>query len=701
MSESLEREPDLTIVVSAGAAGRSVLPTVRSIGESRLGASLEILVAVATADAAAMRRLMDEAQLTGVRVVEGGPSRGEQRRAALAVSSARIVAMIDGGDLIGAGWLAAAADTVRGAAVPVMAHPEVAVTFGRRSGWWTQPSHEDGVRLLPVAGGWACAAVARRDTWEQVAATSADDEVLDHAWHGAAVDLGVRHVLIPETLVFQRVWTDHAPWAWHPVPLPALACLSDSGGRAEVPPRAQAPSAAAAVLSRIPMGRRVGRAVSAMQRAVRSDTGRDPFPEWCRQAWSGANTLEPLVPYPRPDVSEWYERPEADRAERDATAEAYWWALAGLGGSVDYLYFAPWLRTGGGDAVLRQYVRTVRRVSPASTVGVVTTEPVESSMLAALPAEVRRLELREALDAGVHRDRFVETIVPALMVQLRPKVIHAFNSTVAFDVLERLGDRMAVESGLFLTTFAIDRSDDGERLSVLFLRRPGFLDPISAVLVDSEHFVETAVRQLGYARDRFVVQRSVVDVGPMRAARPSDGPLRVFWAGRFDLPKRLDVLAGVASTVRARRLPIQLHFYGVEVMGDPALTTTLRRLDEAGAIRHPPFGDFADLPFEDLDVYLLTSEWEGVPLTVLEAMSHGVPVVAPMVGGVGEVLDETTGFPVQRFDDVDAYVARLLEISADPEQAGLRAHVARKRIESEFSTAAFERRLREVKGYLS
>jgi len=63
--------------------------------------------------------------------------------------------------------------------------------------------------------------------------------------------------------------------------------------------------------------------------------------------------------------------------------------------------------------------------------------------------------------------------------------------------------------------------------------------------------------------------------------------------------------------------------------------------------------DVAELLYKS-HLFVLLSDWEGLPLSILEAMSCGLPIVASDVGGVKEaVIQSINGFVIPRDDDAD------------------------------------------------
>ena len=88
-----------------------------------------------------------------------------------------------------------------------------------------------------------------------------------------------------------------------------------------------------------------------------------------------------------------------------------------------------------------------------------------------------------------------------------------------------------------------------------------------------------------------------------------------------------------------------------------------------------------------MDVFVLSSRTECFPISVLEAMATGLPVVCTEVGGIPEiVIDGVTGFLVPGGDS-RGLADRLLEVLSDPAIANRMGSAARERVEAEFDLA--------------
>lgn len=86
-----------------------------------------------------------------------------------------------------------------------------------------------------------------------------------------------------------------------------------------------------------------------------------------------------------------------------------------------------------------------------------------------------------------------------------------------------------------------------------------------------------------------------------------------------------------------------------------------------------------------LDIFVLSSVTEGFPLTVLEAMASGCPLVASRTGGIPEIVDDGVNGLLVNPGDVSGLAGAVSGLLADPEKCRKLAGEARRRVEQNFT----------------
>lgn len=100
--------------------------------------------------------------------------------------------------------------------------------------------------------------------------------------------------------------------------------------------------------------------------------------------------------------------------------------------------------------------------------------------------------------------------------------------------------------------------------------------------------------------------------------------------------------------------------------------------------------------FEESDIFVLPTHWEGFPMTILEAMSYGLPVIASGVGGVPEIVDESVGFLVDTNNQESGFLRALQFYIENPIHIKEIGERARLRIQNSYSLEEFLRRTFDV-----
>ncbi|MDZ7761091.1 MAG: glycosyltransferase family 4 protein [Desulfovermiculus sp.] len=199
----------------------------------------------------------------------------------------------------------------------------------------------------------------------------------------------------------------------------------------------------------------------------------------------------------------------------------------------------------------------------------------------------------------------------------------------------------------------------------------------------SREMKETLVHN-GLGPSKVAVIHNGIELPPWYGPRESNGHFVVGSCGRLFAVKNYRLFIEMAARVAA-----QSPQTGFQLAGDGPLMEDLRRKCSQYSLngRFEFLGHVLDMPtfYQGLKVYVSTSWHEGMPMSVLEAMSHGLPIVAPDVGGFPEIVEhEKDGFLIPDHDP-GLFAQACLRLQSDPALLARMSAAAREKVVSKFS----------------
>ncbi|HEY2082828.1 MAG TPA: glycosyltransferase family 4 protein, partial [Verrucomicrobiae bacterium] len=165
----------------------------------------------------------------------------------------------------------------------------------------------------------------------------------------------------------------------------------------------------------------------------------------------------------------------------------------------------------------------------------------------------------------------------------------------------------------------------------------------------SEIMRQTAARMPEFARVEYLPYGVPMCPDAELSARDVTKPLRILYLGRLDQEqKRVRLFPEILREICNSGMPFQWTIAGAG--GERAfLESNLKTGSPDQTISFTGPVRYADVPeiLKQHDVFLLASDYEGLPLSLLEAMGQGlVPVVSDLESGIREVVDRTVGLLV-------------------------------------------------------
>ncbi len=161
----------------------------------------------------------------------------------------------------------------------------------------------------------------------------------------------------------------------------------------------------------------------------------------------------------------------------------------------------------------------------------------------------------------------------------------------------------------------------------------------------------------------------VLFLGVIKEAKGCYDLLRAWPAVVAAVPAARLVLAGSGEIDRARALATQL---GIEASLDTPGWTV---------------GDAKAALMRDAWIFTLPSHWEALPMSVLESMAAGLPIVASDVGGIPMAVGDGRAGVLVKAKDVGALSQALITLLRDPAYRKSMGSAARRRAIDEYSAA--------------
>lgn len=270
--------------------------------------------------------------------------------------------------------------------------------------------------------------------------------------------------------------------------------------------------------------------------------------------------------------------------------------------------------------------------------------------------------------------------------RISPDILSTHSSKAG--ILGRLAGRSLGLTTMF-TAHGWAFADGQPRLSRLLY---GQIERWAAPLADqivtvSEHDRIAAMgARIGRPEQVITIHNAMPDIDPALRAKPQSSPPTLISVARFGRQK--DHATLLSALARILDLDWRLWLVG-DGPTRPAMESLADRLRIAPRLTF--LGERRDVPrlLSESHAFLLISNWEGFPRSILEAMRAGLPTIASDVGGVSEaVADGMTGFLTPR-KDIDHLERRLRRLISEPALRDRLGRAARLRYEERFTFEPF------------
>lgn len=348
--------------------------------------------------------------------------------------------------------------------------------------------------------------------------------------------------------------------------------------------------------------------------------------------------------------------------------EAYYRFCVDFGDrNITDIVLMPHIKIGGADNAMVYLVEEL--CSKGRRPLVITTELANKSPIAPRIESIDGAYLFDLGDEDLKLESQDRVLFLSRIIQhWNFKTLTIMNSMDGYRLLNQYGPMVVEYTKVKLFLFSKGRYANGMTHEYFPLRRAWpFVDKI---ITDSFTFSSQLSSYYGWPRRKQLTCPLPVDPVSIKV-KTSGVTKRILFMSRLSKEKQVDVLLRVAKKISSHGIHIDI--YGIkdeqycEAIQFDHYVDSNDNVTFKGAV-----SSYEDINTDEYDMLLMTSLYEGIPITLLDSMKANLFVVSSGVGGIREeVINGKNGYIVDEPTSVDEYVMKILQFYKNKELQNL------------------------------
>lgn len=300
------------------------------------------------------------------------------------------------------------------------------------------------------------------------------------------------------------------------------------------------------------------------------------------------------------------------------------------------IFLFPYFHTGGAERVHSDIVFCLKKYCP---IVIFTGKSKDASFLNRFKENAKIIEFSLFLKYSLF-ENVLRWIIGGYIISLiknnQESIIISSNSLLFYNILPKISDCSKTVD--IIHAFSGGLEEDTMHLSPFLNKR---------ILITPSHFNEITKKYSNYHFEHLLERIEIISNG---VEIPSDYPkklctngLKILFIGRNSPEKRPKLIGKIADECKKRKYPVVFFligdFFDLVEINNNELCKVIGELSDDTQINNY---------YNNSDIILNVSIYEGFPMSLMEAMSHGVVPIATNVGGIQDhIHNDYTGLLIQ------------------------------------------------------